>query len=91
MLVCRDQKSGALSAGVANSKGPGDVYSNALALEGMKFRGHPDVLVVSDTEPAIKSVTENLVKNYPKRKRLANLFPRVTPKQTVLLKERCLS
>ena len=67
MLVCRDQKSGALFAGVANSKGPGDVYSNALALEGMKFCGHPDVLVVSDTEPAIKSVAENLVKNYPKK------------------------
>ena len=67
VLVCRDQKSGALFAGVANSKGPGDVYSNALALEGMKFCGHPDVLVVSDTEPAIKSVAENLVKNYPKK------------------------
>ena len=67
VLVCRDQKSGALFAGVANSKGPGDVYSNALALEGMKFCGHPDVLVVSDTEPAIKSVAENLVRNYPKK------------------------
>ena len=65
--MCRDQKSGALFAGVANSKGPGDVYSNALALEGMKFCGHPDVLVISDTEPAIKSVAENLVKNYPKK------------------------
>ena len=66
-LACRDQKNGSIFAGVANSKGPGDVYSNALALEGMKFCGHPDVLVVSDTEPAIKSVAKNLVKNYPKK------------------------
>ncbi|CAE7207180.1 RE2 [Symbiodinium natans] len=67
VLVCRDQKSGALFTGVANSKGAGDPYSMAFALEGMKFCGHPDMIVVSDTEPAIKSLGEELVKRYPKK------------------------
>ena len=67
VLVCRDQKSGALFTGVANSKGTGDPYSMAFALEGMKFCGHPDMIVVSDTEPAIKSLGEELVKRYPKK------------------------
>ena len=67
VLVCRDQKSGALFAGVANTKGSGDVYSVALALEGLKFCGHPNILLVSDTEPAIRSVADELVKQYPKK------------------------
>ena len=67
VLVCRDQKSGALFTGVANSKGTGDPYSMAFGLEGMKFCGHPDMIVVSDTEPAIKSLGEELVKRYPKK------------------------
>ena len=33
VLVCRDQKSGALFAGVANSKGAEDAYSTAFALD----------------------------------------------------------
>ena len=67
VLVCRDQKSGALFAGVANSKGAEDAYSTAFALEGLKFCGHPDVMIVSDTERSIRSVADLLVRRYPKK------------------------